>query len=176
MTKKLEELLNVSPEDEAEDKLPIEVDPEDSKDQIEELEKNLKEVDNIEKALSTVELDDRSNDTELDEIAGKADSTFDNLMDLGIHLVQWWLYGTPCQAPPLSRRLSRPSQWCLKFHGQACTPLVGDEFRQVCVLELVYFPALASHCVEYHHLHNPVSIYGAEQCALELHGLGDTHR
>jgi RNase P/RNase MRP subunit p29 len=86
MTKKLEELLNVSPEDEAEDKLPIEVDPEDSKDQIEELEKNLKEVDNIEKALSTVELDDRSNDTELDEIAGKADSTFDNLMDLGMNV------------------------------------------------------------------------------------------
>ena len=73
-------------EDEAEDKLPIEVDPEDSKDQIEELEKNLKEVDNIEKALSTVELDDRSNDTELDEIAGKADSTFDNLMDLGMNV------------------------------------------------------------------------------------------
>jgi acetolactate synthase small subunit len=86
MTKKLEELLNVSPEDEAEDKLPIEVDPEDSKDQIEQLEKNLKEVDNIEKALSTVELDDRSNDTELDEIAGKADSTFDNLMDLGMNV------------------------------------------------------------------------------------------
>ncbi len=86
MTKKLEELLNVSPENEAEDKLPIEVDPEDSKDQIEELEKNLKEVDNIEKALSTVELDDRSNDTELDEIAGKADSTFDNLMDLGMNV------------------------------------------------------------------------------------------
>lgn len=86
MTKKLEELLNVPPEDEAEDKLPIEVDPEDSKDQIEELEKNLKEVDNIEKALSTVELDDRSNDTELDEIAGKADSTFDNLMDLGMNV------------------------------------------------------------------------------------------
>ena len=79
MTKKLEELLNVSPEDEAQNELPIEVDPEDSKDQIEQLEKNLKEVDNIEKALSTVELDDRSNDTELDEIAGKADSTFDNL-------------------------------------------------------------------------------------------------
>ena len=86
MTKKLEELLNVSTEDESEDKLPIEVDPEDSKDQIEELEKNLKEVDNIEKALSTVELDDRSNDTELDEIAGKADSTFDNLMDLGMNV------------------------------------------------------------------------------------------
>ena len=40
MTKKLEELLNVPTEDEAEDKLPIEVDPEDSKDQIEQLEKN----------------------------------------------------------------------------------------------------------------------------------------
>tara|TARA_A100001011_G_scaffold318144_1_gene337809 strand:- start:816 stop:1313 length:498 start_codon:yes stop_codon:yes gene_type:complete len=86
MTKKLEELLNVSPEDEAQNELPIEVDPEDSKDQIEQLEKNLKEVDNIEKALSTVELDDRSNDTELDEIAGKADSTFDNLMDLGMNV------------------------------------------------------------------------------------------
>ena len=86
MTKKLEELLNVSPEDEAQNELPIEVDPEDSKDQIEQLEKNLKEVDNIEKALSTVELDDRSNDTALDEIAGKADSTFDNLMDLGMNV------------------------------------------------------------------------------------------
>ena len=86
MTKKLEELLNVSPEDEAQNELPIEVDPEDSKDQKEQLEKNLKEVDNIEKALSTVELDDRSNDTELDEIAGKADSTFDNLMDLGMNV------------------------------------------------------------------------------------------
>ena len=84
MTKKLEELLNVAPTEE--DSLPVEIDAEESKDQIVELERNLKEVDSIEKALSTVELDDRSNDTELDEIAVKADTTFDNLMDLGMNV------------------------------------------------------------------------------------------
>ena len=84
MTKKLEELLNVAPTEE--DSLPVEIDAEESKDQIVELERNLQEVDSIEKALSTVELDDRSNDTELDEIAVKADTTFDNLMDLGMNV------------------------------------------------------------------------------------------
>jgi len=84
MTKKLEELLNVTPTEE--DSLPVEIDAEESKEQIVELERNLQEVDTIEKALSTVELDDRSNDTELDEIAGKADTTFDNLMDLGMNV------------------------------------------------------------------------------------------
>ena len=84
MTKKLEELLNVAPTEE--DSLPVEIDADESKDQIVELERNLQEVDSIEKALSTVELDDRSNDTELDEIAVKADTTFDNLMDLGMNV------------------------------------------------------------------------------------------
>ena len=84
MSKKLEELLNVAPTEE--DSLPVEIDAEESKDQIVELERNLQEVDSIEKALSTVELDDRSNDTELDEIAVKADTTFDNLMDLGMNV------------------------------------------------------------------------------------------
>ena len=84
MTKKLEELLNGAPTEE--DSLPVEIDAEESKDQIVELERNLQEVDSIEKALSTVELDDRSNDTELDEIAVKADTTFDNLMDLGMNV------------------------------------------------------------------------------------------
>ena len=84
MTKKLEELLNVATTEE--DSLPVEIDAEESKDQIVELERNLQEVDSIEKALSTVELDDRSNDTELDEIAVKADTTFDNLMDLGMNV------------------------------------------------------------------------------------------
>ena len=84
MTKKLEELLNVAPTEE--DSLPVEIDVEESKDQIVELERNLQEVDSIEKALSTVKLDDRSNDTELDEIAVKADTTFDNLMDLGMNV------------------------------------------------------------------------------------------
>ena len=84
MTKKLEELLNVAPTEE--DSLPVEIDAEESKDQIVELERNLQEVDSIEEALSTVELDDRSNDTELDEIAVKADTTFDNLMDLGMNV------------------------------------------------------------------------------------------
>lgn len=87
MTKKLEELLNVAPADEdPTDKLPVEVDPEESKDQIVELEKNLQDVDNIEKALSTVELNDKTNDIELDDIATKADQTFDNLMDLGMNV------------------------------------------------------------------------------------------
>jgi len=87
MTKKLEELLNVAPADEdPTDKLPVEVDPAESKDQIVELEKNLQDVDNIEKALSTVELNDKTNDIELDDIATKADETFDNLMDLGMNV------------------------------------------------------------------------------------------
>jgi len=85
MTKKLEELLNIAPLDDSTEELPEEVEPSKAIEVVDKVEKELEEVDNIESALAGVE-NLTANDKEMDEIATKADDTFDNLMDLGMNV------------------------------------------------------------------------------------------
>lgn len=87
MTKKLEELLNIAPNVDKDDStaLPEEVDPHKSLETVDKVEKELKQVDTIESALAGVE-NLTANDKEMDEIAGKAEDSFNNLMDLGMNV------------------------------------------------------------------------------------------
>lgn len=85
MTKKLEELLNIAPLDDSTEILPEEIEPSKAIEVVDKVEKELKEVDDIESALAGVE-NLTANDKEMDEIATKADDTFDNLMDLGMNV------------------------------------------------------------------------------------------
>jgi hypothetical protein len=85
MTKKLEELLNIAPSDGSTEELPVEIEPSKAIEVVDKVEKELKEVDDIESALAGVE-NLTANDQEMDDIATKADDTFDNLMDLGMNV------------------------------------------------------------------------------------------
>lgn len=84
MTKKLEELLNIAPAEEKEkplEKPPVEVVPTHV-----DLQQNLAEFDKISSALPTVKgLGDMS-DSELDNLAQKAEQAYDDLMDLGMNV------------------------------------------------------------------------------------------
>jgi len=82
MTKKLEELLNISP---AEEK-PLEKPPVEAIPAHIDLQENLAQFDKISAALPTVKgLGDMS-DTELDALASKAEQAFDDLYDLGMNV------------------------------------------------------------------------------------------
>ena len=85
MTKKLEELLNIAPNDDSTEVLPEEIEPAKSLEVVDKVEKELKAVDTIESALAGVE-NLTANDKEMDTIATKAEETFDNLMDLGMNV------------------------------------------------------------------------------------------
>jgi|TARA_B110000196_G_C20831263_1_gene513861 acetolactate synthase small subunit len=85
MTKKLEELLNMAPSDGSTDELPEEIQPSQAIEVVNQVEKSLKDVDDIETALEGV-TNLTANDKEMDDIADKAEDTFDNLMDLGMNV------------------------------------------------------------------------------------------
>jgi hypothetical protein len=84
MTKKLEELLNLPPIDE-----PELIAPEPAKESppaLVNLQNQLDEFDKISSALPKVEGLGHMSDTELDNLASKAESAFDDLMDLGMNV------------------------------------------------------------------------------------------
>jgi len=86
MTKKLEELLNMSSiDDGSTDNLPEEIEPAQAIEVVSRVEKSLRDVDDIETALEGV-TNLTANDKEMDDIANKAEDTFDNLMDLGMNV------------------------------------------------------------------------------------------
>ena len=85
MTKKLEELLNIAPDDGSTEQDPPEIDKDQAVEVVHRVESELKEVDDIETALSGV-TNLTANDKEMDEIAGKAEDSFNNLMDLGMNV------------------------------------------------------------------------------------------
>ena len=80
MTKKLEELFDLAPP-EQEEETPSEFKPEEAK----KLQSVLSDVDKIDSALPLVR-DLESNDKEMDSIAEKSISTFNDLMDLGMNV------------------------------------------------------------------------------------------
>jgi len=80
MTKKLEELFDLAPP-EQEEEASSEFKPEEAK----KLQSVLSDVDKIDSALPLVR-DLESNDTEMDNIAEKSISTFNDLMDLGMNV------------------------------------------------------------------------------------------
>jgi hypothetical protein len=84
MTKKLEELLNLD-DSEVEPKVSApKVEPE--KDEVRSLERSYKEIENM--AISLPKIDDLENldEKDLDDLAKKAESAYDDLMDLGMNV------------------------------------------------------------------------------------------
>jgi hypothetical protein len=84
MTKKLEELLNLD-DSEVESKVSApKVEPE--KDEVRSLERSYKEIENM--AISLPKIDDLENldEKDLDDLAKKAESAYDDLMDLGMNV------------------------------------------------------------------------------------------
>ena len=84
MTKKLEELLNLPIEDSPELVAPAPV--ADKPPAVINLQNQLEEFDKISSALPKVEGLGQMSDTELDGLAAKAESAFDDLMDLGMNV------------------------------------------------------------------------------------------
>lgn len=83
MTKKLEELFNL---DESSAKAEKELPPVPTHEEVNSLEKSYQAVEQITKTLPQIkELDDLS-DNELDHLAQKAESAYDDLMDLGMNV------------------------------------------------------------------------------------------
>lgn len=85
MTKKLEELFNL---EESADKSKVEKEapPAPTHEEVNSLEKSYQAVEQITKSLPQIkELDDMS-DSELDHLAQKAESAYDDLMDLGMNV------------------------------------------------------------------------------------------
>ncbi len=83
MTKKLEELFNLEESKPAEVEVPV---VEQSKDEVRDLERSYKEVDQIAGQLPAIaDLDDLG-EGELDALAKKAEEAYDDLMDLGMNV------------------------------------------------------------------------------------------
>ena len=81
MTKKLEELFNL------EESLPANVEtPEASKDNITSLERSYKEVEQIASTLPAIDDLESLDESELDSLAKKAETAYDDLMDLGMNV------------------------------------------------------------------------------------------
>jgi hypothetical protein len=83
MTKKLEQLLDISAPQEVELVAPT---PTEAPSAIVNLQDKLEEFDKISSALPKVEGLGHMSDTELDNLAQKAESAFDDLMDLGMNV------------------------------------------------------------------------------------------
>jgi hypothetical protein len=83
MTKKLEQLLDLPTPQEAELVAPT---PSETPSAIVNLQDKLEEFDKISSALPKVEGLGQMSDTELDGLAAKAESAFDDLMDLGMNV------------------------------------------------------------------------------------------
>lgn len=80
MTKRLEEIFNFPPADDAEEPAPVA-----TKENIPVLSESLAQLDKIELALPAVR-GLESSDGEMDDLATKATESFDNLMDLGMQV------------------------------------------------------------------------------------------
>jgi hypothetical protein len=83
MTKKLETLLNINPTEEPELVTAPKVETSSA---VINLQHNLEEFDKISSALPKVEGLGNMSDTELDNLASKAETAFDDLMDLGMNV------------------------------------------------------------------------------------------
>lgn len=83
MTKKLETLFNLEESTPTKvEAVPVEV----SKEQARNLEQSFKEVDRIVKSLPSLDGVEDMGDSELDALAAKAESAYDDLMDLGMNV------------------------------------------------------------------------------------------
>lgn len=82
MTKKLEELLNISPAEEA----PLEMPTAEAMPTHVDLQQNLEQFDKISAALPQVRGLGDISDSELDALANKAEQAYDDLMDLGMNV------------------------------------------------------------------------------------------
>jgi hypothetical protein len=82
MTKKLEELLNISPAEEA----PLEMPAAEVMPTHVDLQQNLEQFDKISAALPQVRGLGDISDSELDALANKAEQAYDDLMDLGMNV------------------------------------------------------------------------------------------
>jgi hypothetical protein len=85
MTKKLEELFDLE-EQKKQDSEIKQVDETPTKDEVRSLERSYKEVDTIAGNLPRIDELDSLNDNELDNLAQKAESAYDELMDLGMNV------------------------------------------------------------------------------------------
>lgn len=85
MTKKLEELFNLDDEKPKAEVTPAE-DPAPSKDEVRSLERSYTEVNTIAGSLPKIDEIDSLNDSELDNLAQKAETAYDELMDLGMNV------------------------------------------------------------------------------------------
>jgi len=85
MTKKLEELFNLDDEKPKNEVKPIEEDAP-SKEEVRSLERSYTEVNTIAGTLPKIDELDSLNDNELDNLAQKAETAYDELMDLGMNV------------------------------------------------------------------------------------------
>lgn len=85
MTKKLEELFNLEEEKAKTEVIPTE-EPAVTKDEVRSLERSYTEVNTIAGSLPKIDELDSLNDSELDNLAQKAENAYDELMDLGMNV------------------------------------------------------------------------------------------
>lgn len=85
MTKKLEELFNLEDEKAKTEVIPTE-EPAVTKDEVRSLERSYTEVNTIAGSLPKIDELDSLNDSELDNLAQKAENAYDELMDLGMNV------------------------------------------------------------------------------------------
>ena len=85
MTKKLEELFNLEEEKAKTEVIPTE-EPAVTKDEVRTLERSYTEVNTIAGSLPKIDELDSLNDSELDNLAQKAENAYDELMDLGMNV------------------------------------------------------------------------------------------
>jgi len=83
MTKKLEELFNLESPEKVEESLPVEeVDKED----VRSLERSYKEIERMAASLPVIDDLDTLGEKDLDDLAKKAETAYDDLMDLGMNV------------------------------------------------------------------------------------------
>lgn len=86
MTKKLEDLFNLEEQDTASEEPVVEEIKGPSHDDVHTLDRSYKEVNEITRNLPAIKELDNLNDTELDQLASKAEQAYDDLMDLGMNV------------------------------------------------------------------------------------------
>jgi len=86
MTKKLEELFNLEETQKSAKVVTAKVEEVPSHEQVTSLEKSYQEVAKITKTLPEIQELDSLDDSELDNLASKAEEAYDNLMDLGMNV------------------------------------------------------------------------------------------
>ena len=86
MTKKLEDLFNLEEQDTASEEPVVEEIKGPSHEDVHTLDRSYKEVNEITRNLPAIKELDNLNDTELDQLASKAEQAYDDLMDLGMNV------------------------------------------------------------------------------------------